>query len=130
MEPLRRIAAGLMLICLALPQRSCEKGGQEVVLYPLSEVTDTLEIIAVVMLYVLPAVLLFIPVARKTVLTVGILVTLAGLYRESYMGWVWSLHVLIGWWIYTAAAVGYVTASAILLWHALRVRLDAARTPV
>jgi hypothetical protein len=43
---------------------------------------------------------------------------------------VWSLHVLIGWWIYTAAAVGYVTASTYLFWRSLRVRFEAARTPV
>lgn len=130
METLRRIAAGLMLICLALPQRSCEKAGVEQILYPLSEANEWHEMTLVVLLYALPLVVAFVPKARRAMLATGIGVCLFGLYHQSYQGWVWSLHVLIGWWVYTVSAVTYVVTSAILLWHAMRVRLDAARTPV
>lgn len=125
MEIIRRIAALLIALSLALPQRSCVNAGQVEIHYPLSNVDSVLTIIVIAAIYTLPLLLLLVPRFRMTALLAGIGVAGAGLYFVSYGASVVGTTLMVGWYTYTAGAVAYLGASLVQLWRAAMIQRAA-----
>lgn len=120
METVRRVAALLVALSLALPQRSCMNGDVLEIHYPLSNVDSPLSFAIIVALFVLPLVLVLIPRFRTAILVLGIAAAGAGLYYISYGAWLVGTHLLMGWYVYTAGMLVYLIASLVQWMRVLR----------
>lgn len=119
METIRRLAALVIALSLALPQRSCVNGGVLEIHYPLSNVDSPWSILVIAALFTLPLLVLLLahvaPRFRLAALLLGIAAAGLGLYWISYAAWVVGTTMLAGWYSYTAGAVVYLAASLVLL---------------
>ena len=115
MDTIRRIAAVVMLICIGLPQRACERSTEVKVYYPLTDVTDALSILGIVAVFAVPVILLALRVARPYDQLLGASVALLGLWHEGFEAWRISSYVMLGWYLYIAAAVTYIIMSIVQL---------------
>lgn len=122
MELLRRFAAVLIALSLALPQRSCVNDGKVEIEYPLTNAQDWLSVLLIVALFLLPLLLLFIHRDRVAVLLAGVAVAAAGLYYVSYAATILASELLIGWYTYTVGTIVYLALSLGLLAQRLRSR--------
>jgi hypothetical protein len=110
LENIKRAAAVLIAVSLLLPQRSCVEQGKAEILYPLSGADLQWQVILVA-LFVLPSVLVFM--LRQGVASIlgRIVLGAVGLYLVSYVAFVFSIKLLIGWYTYTAGASIYLIIS-------------------
>jgi uncharacterized membrane protein YfbV (UPF0208 family) len=111
MDTIRRIAAVVMMICIGLPQRACERSTEVTVYYPLTDVTDALSILGIVAVFAVPVILLALRVPRPYDHVLGIGVAMAGLWHEGYQSMQISSYALVGWYIYVSAALTYIITS-------------------
>ena len=119
---IRRIAALLIALSLALPQRSCVNNGQVQIEYPLTNAQDWQSIAVIGAFFLLPLLLLFVPRYRPAALLAGVLVSAAGLYYVSYAATILATKMLVGWYAYTGGAIVYLGATLVELVRALRTR--------
>ncbi|MBU3741403.1 MAG: hypothetical protein FGM24_03850 [Candidatus Kapabacteria bacterium] len=115
MDTVRRIAAVVMLICIALPQRACESTGKVTVYYPLTDVTDALSILGIVAVFAIPVILLALRIRPPYDQLLGIGVAIIGLWHEGYQALQISSYVMVGWYLYIAAALAYIVTSIMVL---------------
>ena len=114
---MRKISAIIIVLCLFLPLRSCTYHGQTVVSYPLSG--DLLGDLFMAAIYLLPLVAFLRVKYRIVAILVGIAACLAGLYFVTYTATIWVTQLLVGWYVYSAASLGYLVASAFELRRAM-----------
>lgn len=122
MKLARHISALLIVLSLALPQTSCvqnsEGGGSHTeVRYALSGSQSWWEIALTIAIYVLPLGVLFVKRYRAASAVVGICSVAFNLYFVSYVGYVYSSSLLIGWYINTLGAISYLFATVAQLWR-------------
>lgn len=120
MPIIRRIAAALIALSLILPQRACMHGEERVVSYPLSGQDEALAVLVIAALYLLPLVLILLPWWRRALRALGLLVAGAGLYLIGYGATEVADELLVGWYVYTGAALVYVLTGLFELWKDLR----------
>lgn len=115
MDSVRRLAALVIALSLALPQRSCINHGQVEIHYPLSNVDSVISITVIAALYTLPLLLLFASRFRVGSLIAGAATVATGLYYVSYGAAVIGTTLMVGWYTYTLGAVAYLAASLVQL---------------
>ncbi len=120
MEIARRIAALLIALSLALPQRSCVNNGKVQIEYPLTNAQDWQSMVLIGAFFMLPLALLFVRRYRTAGLVAGLLVTATGLYYVTYAATILATTMLVGWYTYTLGAITYLGATLLLLVQALR----------
>jgi hypothetical protein len=70
-------------------------------------------------IYLLPLVALLRVKYRIAAILVGISACLAGLYFVTYASTIWAANLLVGWYVYSAASLVYLVASAFELRRAV-----------
>jgi len=120
MEYLRRIAAVVIALSLALPQRSCVNNGKVEIEYPLSNAQDWMAIAVIGAFFLLPLALLCVRRYRAVGLVAGVLVAAAGLYYVSYAATILATRMLVGWYVYTLGTSVYLGATLVLLVQLVR----------
>jgi hypothetical protein len=116
-ERMRQLSAIAVALCLLLPLQSCSYHGQTEVFYPLSG--DFYGNAFMLAIYLLPLVGLLRVKYRIAAILVGISACLAGLYFVTYASTIWAANLLVGWYVYSAASLVYLVASAFELRRAV-----------
>jgi hypothetical protein len=110
---MRKISVIIIALCLLLPLQSCTYHGQTEVSYPLSG--DLLGNLFIAAIYLLPLVAFLRVKYRVATIFAGITACLAGLYFVTYTTAILATNLLIGWYVYLAASLAYLVASALEL---------------
>jgi len=111
MEVVRKVAALLIALSLALPQRSCENGGKVDIDYPLSHADGFWSVAFIAAFFLVPLLLLLLRRYPLTTRAAGLVVTATGLYYVSYAATILATHLLVGWYTYTIGACTYFIAT-------------------